>query len=256
MRTPRFRRLALWGGALALSLTSTLAIAQDGAPPTGPPVTNPKTNQNSPVKGGEPTKTSDVLPGIPATARDPAPPGTRGVRVDTPAVTVTTRAAQRPVPNAGRIFTAEGVVTRLDRAGKNVDGELERFAFDPSQDWSSYVNRGVQGVLEKDAERPRTNVDIKAANEKQHEDSPRSPMVMEMAITKRTYVYTFARDLDGIDQYDMARRLGRSGIPRLPVLPWARSQRRPRRSGQGDELHQHPGRLVRRGPLSRALRGT
>jgi len=203
MRTPRLRRLVPWGGALALSLSSALAIAQDGAKPVGPPVTNPKTNETTPVAPRVPRTTSDVLPGIPATARDPAPPGTRGVRVDTPVAPATTRTVQRPANNA-RVYTAEGVVTRLDRAGKNVNGELERFAFDPSQDWSSYVNRGVQGVPEKEAERPKTNADIKAANEKQHEDAPDKPKVMEMVITKRTYVYTYARDLDGVDHYAAA----------------------------------------------------
>jgi len=204
MRTPRLRRLVPWGGALALSLSSALALAQDGAKPVGPPVSNPETNKNTPVQGGVPTRTSDVLPGIPATARDPAPPGTRGVRVDTPGAPGAVRTAPRAAANGARVFTAEGVVTRLDRAGKNVNGELERFAFDPSQDWTSYVNRGVQGVPEKDAERPKSNSDIKAANEKQHEDAPDKPKVMEMVITKRTYVYTYARDMDGIDHYAVA----------------------------------------------------
>jgi len=96
------------------------------------------------------------------------------------------------------------VVTRLDRAGKNVNGELERFAFDPSQNWASFVDRGPQSVTEKGADRPKTTEDEKNANAKQHEDSPDTPKVMEMVITKRTYVYTFARDAEGVDQYGAA----------------------------------------------------
>jgi len=96
------------------------------------------------------------------------------------------------------------VVTRIDRAGNNVNGELERFAFDPSQDWTSYISRGAQGVASKNADRPKTNEQIKAANDQQHEDAPDSPGVMEMAITKNTYVYTYARTPDGTDHYGMA----------------------------------------------------
>jgi len=220
MQTLRLRRLVPFGGALVVGLSSVLAVAQDGAPPTGPPVTNPRTDRNNPIPPAStsPKNTSDVLPGVPATARDPAPPGTRGVRVDVPGganVNVdpnlnqngkggVNRAAPRAVVGNSRIITAEGVVTRLDRAGKNVNGELERFAFDPSQDWNSYVNRGITGVPEKDADRPKTNSEIKAANEKQHEDAPDRPKVMEMVITKRTYVYTYARNSEGTDLYGVA----------------------------------------------------
>jgi len=228
MQTLRLRRLVPFGGALIVGLGSVLAVAQDGAPPTGPPVTNPRTDRNNPTPPASttPKNTSDVLPGIPATARDPAPPGTRGVRVDLPKGANgngdVNRTAQRPVPGNSRVFTAEGVVTRLDRAGKNVNGELERFAFDPSQDWTTYVNRGITGVPEKDADRPKTNSEIKAANEKQHEDAPDKPKVMEMVITKRTYVYTYARHPDGTDMYGVATasspetRSSRSGLTSRP----------------------------------------
>jgi len=237
MQTPRFQRLLTWGSTLALTLSPTLASAQDGARPTGPPVTNPRTNETAPVANPAATRpqtTAEVLPGVPSTARDPAPPGTRSVRVDTPGAVApggvapgavapgrpagTTGRAGAAAGNSGpgvaspgnarrgndRVLTAEGVVTRIDRAGNDVNGELQRFAFDPSQDWTSYISRGAQGVASKNADRPKTNDQIKAANEQQHEDSPDSPGLMEMAITKNTYVFTHARTPDGTDHYGMA----------------------------------------------------
>jgi len=206
MQTPRIRRLVPWGGALALGLSAALTAAQDGAPATGPPVTNPRTDKAaSPATPTtiRPRTSADILPGIPETARDPAPPGTRGVRVDEPNAAAP---GAGPASTNPRILVAEGVVTRIDRAGKNVSGELERFAFDPSQDWFSYVNQGTSGVLGKDndEDRPKTNAEIKAANAKQHEETPGKPKVMEMVITKRTYVYTHARSPDGTDQYGVA----------------------------------------------------
>jgi len=225
MNTSRLRRFVPWGAALTLALGSGLVVAQDGAPPTGPPVTRPRTNETAPTTNPNttgPKTTADVLPGIPATQRDPAPPGTRSVRVDVPAATPAAPAAAAPRAANARIFTAEGVVTRIDRAGKNVNGELERFAFDPAQDWYSYVNRGATGVPEKDENRPKTNDQIKAANEKQHEDAPDRPKVLEMVITKRSYVYTHARSADGTDQYGRATSSSpdttnsRTGVIRTP----------------------------------------
>ncbi len=193
---------------MALGLGSALTNAQDGSPP-GPPVTNPKTNlpgQADTAGGG--TKagntTADILPGVPATRRDPAPPGTRAVRVDSPNAQVGSPGAVRGPATRGKVYTAEGVVIRIDRAGKTLNGELERFAFDPSQTWSSYVDRGAQGVADKDDARPKTTAEEKAANAKQHEDLPGRSDVMEMAISKRTYCYTYARDAEGIDQYGAA----------------------------------------------------
>lgn len=216
------RRLTSWGGAVALCLGHVAtAPAQDGQAPVVPPATgapgttqapvvppaprNPANNQAPPGTTNRPRNTSEVLPAVPETASDPAPPGTRGVRVDVPRGGAPAAPVSRPGDAAQRrpsnVLMAEGVVTRLDRAGKNLNGELERFAFDPSQDWYSYINRGAQGVAEKDAERPKGNEEIKDANEKQHEEDPDKPKVMEMVITKRTYVYTHARSADGTDQY-------------------------------------------------------
>jgi len=213
MFTSILRRLAPGAAAAALGLSASLATAQQGTTPPGPPVNRPETSRNDPTTGtvkSAPGSTQEVLPGVPATARDPAPPGTRGVRVDLPR-NAGPADGNRPAGATGnpagqanpamRIYTAEGVVTRIDRAGKNINGELERFAFDPSQDWFSYTSRGVTGVPEKSADRPKTNSDIKDANAKQHEDAPDKPKVLEMAITKRTYTYAMARALDGTDQY-------------------------------------------------------
>jgi hypothetical protein len=160
MMTMRLLRIASCGGAMALGLGSALAIAQDGSPP-GPPVTDPKTNLpgQADTAGGR-TKagstTADILPGVPATRRDPAPPGTRAVPVDSPNGQNVGPVAVRASATRGKVYTAEGVVTRIDRAGKAINGELERFAFDPSQTWSSYVDRGAQGLADKDEARPKT----------------------------------------------------------------------------------------------------
>src|SRR4051794_23328855 len=144
------RRFIRWGGACALALAPALALAQDGQPPVGPPVTNPKTDKLLPreeTSAPRPRTSADVLPPVPATAADPAPPGTRAVRVDGlrgapagPAGTAPTASgAARPVPG---VMIAEGVVTRIDPPGKNVAGELLRFAFDPAQDWASFISLG------------------------------------------------------------------------------------------------------------------
>jgi hypothetical protein len=191
-------------GAMALGLSAAPAPAQDGSPP-GPPATKSKTTGQFPA-GDDPKSPTSDAPRVPATARDPAPPGTRPVRVDAPATADpnATRVARKPAANAGRIIHAEGVVTRIDRAGKTINGELERFAFDPSQDWMAYVNKGVEGIPEKDAERPKTTAAQKDANAKVHGDDADRPTILEMAITKRTYTYTHARLDDGTDVYAAA----------------------------------------------------
>jgi len=244
------RRLAPGASALALGLTSALAVAQDGSPP-GPPVNRPNTNQDTPANnrkipaaGNTPKTTSDILPGVPATARDPAPPGTRGVRVDVPvngapgaagAAAAPGRVARRPAVQ-GRVYTAEGVVTRIDRAGHKVNGELERFAFDPNQDWYSYVTRGAQGVMDREegkatnrAEQRREEKAQQQANDNAETNlnGDNKPGVMEMVITKRTYTYTHARSEDGVDLYSGATmaspdtNTSRSGLTHRTAPPGA-----------------------------------
>jgi len=206
MKAPKtLSGLATGAFALTLGLWAAPTSAQDGSPP-GPPVTNSKTNTQNP-KADTPKRPGSNLPGVPATARDPAPPGTRAVRVDRPASSGTADRpgdARKTAANARGILRAEGVVTRIDRAGKTVNGELERFAFDPSQDWMAYVSKGVTGIPEKGDDRPKTTAEQKAANVKQHEDDSDAPTVLEMVITKRTYTYTHARSEDGTDLYAAA----------------------------------------------------
>lgn len=153
----RHRPIAQWGGTLALVLAPALAVAQDGQPPVGPPVTNPKTDKLLPreeTSAPRPRTSADVLPPVPATAADPAPPGTRAVRVDdlrgapaTPAGPGQAAPGARPAPG---VMWAEGVVTRIDPPGKNVAGELLRFSFDPAQDWSSYISLGPSAAPPKE----------------------------------------------------------------------------------------------------------
>jgi len=150
-------RFARWSGALALVLAPSWTRAQDGQPPVGPKVTNPKTDKLIPreeTSTPRPRTSAGVLPPVPATAADPAPPGTRAVRVDdlrgapaAPAGAAPAATGARPVPG---VMIAEGVVTRIDPPGKNVPGELLRFAFDPSQDWSSYISLGPAAAPPKE----------------------------------------------------------------------------------------------------------
>ncbi len=119
MRSPRkMLTLQVFGAvAVGLGLGPAPLRAQDGQPPTGPPVTNPRTNSSLPQTGGAttpnttvpgggtgtpaaPRTTADILPGIPETARDPAPPGTRGVRVDVRARIPRPPGRSRPPPRS------------------------------------------------------------------------------------------------------------------------------------------------------------
>ena len=199
MWIPHLRRLASATGALGLALTASVAHGQLGTSPAGPPVTRPETNRNNPA-AGTPKSTQDVLPGVPATARDPAPPGTRAVRVDLPNVANQGGTGLGDSASRGlRIYTAEGVVTRIDRPGKALSGELQRFAFDPSQDWFSYASRGAAGASKLTEDRPATDAAIKEANARRREDAPDKPRLMEMTITRQTYVAAMPRTGDGID---------------------------------------------------------
>lgn len=176
MRTKSLRQIARWGGACALMIGPTLALAQSGQPPTGPPTTAPLVNDDVKDRGTKtapPRVTTEVLPPVPATASDPAPPGTRAVRVDLPAADPGTVPATVPgavrapatVPAAAPAATirrptpgvqsVEGVVTKVMPPGKELAEERKRFLLDPSQDWESFVTRGPAGlpIRERDTTR-------------------------------------------------------------------------------------------------------
>ena len=218
--SPLARRFATGALALVVSLSASRAFAQ-GATPPGPPATGGVGNPNTPTAPKNGKSPEGVLRGVPATVRDPAPPGERGVLIDRPAPAAKPRAN---TSEAKGVMHAEGIVTRIDRKGNEVNGELERFAFDPSQDWNSYVTRGPQGVMDKDADRPKSKAEVKEANTKVSKEEAGGPQVMEMAITKRTYTYAYARAEDGTDLYGSATsatpELGNSlsgNVSRLPT---------------------------------------
>jgi hypothetical protein len=197
------RHLARWGGAFALALSPALAPAQDGQPPTGPPVTAPQVNNNVRDRGAKavpPRVTNEVLPPVPATASDPAPPGTRGVRVDVPAA-----GARAPAPGAagtaapGRgatagIQTIEGVVTKIEAPGDGLPNERLRVVLDPAQTWQSFAGEGPQ-----DLAGPKSRADQGADAAEDRADEGRAGAV-EVVIHQKTHVYTFNRSPDGTDR--------------------------------------------------------
>jgi len=175
MPMSRLRRLALWGGAFALLLSPAPALAQSGQPPVGPPVTAPETNDLANPEGdAPPSRVGDVvLPPVPATVADPAPPGTRpvpagaivpGATTITPGTTTVTPGTALPrtgvapravVPRRTgaaqrgtgvRALYAEGVVSRLMKRGQDLPEERIRFVLDTTEDWQTYVDRTIGGV--------------------------------------------------------------------------------------------------------------
>jgi len=185
MRTRRTARLAPWSAALALSLCPALAMAQDGQPATGEPVTAPKTNELKPrlQTSTPPLGTSNqVLSGVPAIPSDPAPTGTRAVPAGAataptglppaelpgtpdralvprrnpeagdlgrpiPVAPVPNARANAPGPKRAIAGSAyvEGVVTKISAAENNKPGSI-RLTVDPSQDWAAFAASGPQGV--------------------------------------------------------------------------------------------------------------
>lgn len=74
--------------ALMLAAAPGMASAQDGQLPVGPRTTSTDPasfeSRRGQIPGESNVNLREVLPPVPATASDPAPPGTRAVRVDTP----------------------------------------------------------------------------------------------------------------------------------------------------------------------------
>ena len=243
MRDIRRGRLALWGGTLILTLTPGLSRAQDGQQPVGPPVTEPRTNANKvnpaqPISDAPPAGTTRTLPGVPATADDPAPPGTRGVRVDpvigpdgavgpttTPAIpgarTATGVLPAAPAgapgamtgraPNSKRampgISQVEGVVTKLMKPGDDLAEERIRFTLDPAQDWTSYVQYGPEGLPNRgDGVDGGKKIDdqvqpAQADRAEAEAAGDQAPDPIEMVLTRRTHVFTHGRTAEGYDVF-------------------------------------------------------
>lgn len=200
MRYRPLRWLALCG-ALAIAPGAGRALAQDGQPPTGPPVTDPRTNNNvvneaRPITDTIPQESSRLLTPVPATAADPAPAGTRGVRVDLPPGRVVAPAAGIPAPGgAGApaatmatpvagVQTIEGVVTQIMAGGRVLPGEQLRVSVDPSQDWASFVTRGPMGY---------------SARSRGPGDEPLTSPGIDMAITQRSFLSSHERTSEGYD---------------------------------------------------------
>ncbi len=312
LRTP-----APWGVAFALSLAPLLAVAQDGQLPTGPKVTAPATNANETLtdQGAEtvPRVISDVLPPVPATAADPAPPGTRAVRVDGPVTaegvpigTVPDR--QRAGQPMGRgIRSAEGVVVGLS-APENLDESDARLivTIDPTISWDEQYGPGNSGaattpstlgaaddpVVQEtrqaaDAAQEAAQAAKQAAQAaKQAADAVNNPRAFKAStsngpqdradtsvepnqgevdqtnpsatqnpnrltfvITKRTYIYAFARTAEGVDLYGAANDQLARQCKRAFRWRHRHAAGEPA-SGSADQLHEHSRGVVRRHSIS------
>lgn len=208
MQTPRSRRLAGLGGVLALAMAPALASAQDGQREVGPPTTTPRTDKNKAGTGtaATPRVGSEVLTPVPATATDPAPPGTRVERVDVPGASSRSKAAGSPAPTAtgpgagagaeaqpnvpgltpsaslpAGVMTAEGVIVdKIQKPGKDLPDEQIRFSVDPSRNWAEFTAPGSVAPVEEAAD---------AKGE--------TPKRVDLVLTKRSALTTFARTPDG-----------------------------------------------------------
>lgn len=170
MMRSRLARWPRWGAACVLVLTPVAALAQSGQPAVGPRVTDPETNRLAPGSGANAPSVAlpprDVLPPVPATRSDPAPPGTRAVRVDSrvplegpsagdpgsaepvpavgtrmvrPVPTATVAPAAAPVPRIGPGYV-EGVITDIRRAeGTPVQDALMVVTVDPARTWEDFI---------------------------------------------------------------------------------------------------------------------
>ncbi len=183
-------RLAPWGVGLAFLVGMGSASAQDRSQAPDPRLQTPGGNlpANPSAGGGQVVK----------------PPGSD---IAAPPASSTARPAGSDVGKAGAarkgnvVMTAEGVVTRVDKPGKALQGELTRFAFDPSQDWNTFVEVGAVGLPTDAASKPKTTEQEKRANVDQHAATPDAPRVLEMVVTNRSMVSVFARSTDGTNMY-------------------------------------------------------
>lgn len=158
-----FKTILRGGVALALGLGPALATAQDGKAPNGPPAPGPPPTQNKVDAGRKvvepPRDASEPLPPVPATATDPAPPGTRAVRVDVPGAGAPANAAGRrgaapddTIPGLGKaaprgMADVEGVVVRILKPGTSLGGERVRFVVNTTRDWPEFLDQGSADLI-------------------------------------------------------------------------------------------------------------
>ena len=204
MRISRSRLFGLCGLAAQMMLLQVPARAQDGKTETGPAVTTPATNKRreTPATSVPPRVGSEVLNPVPATATDPAPPGTRAKRVDLPAagrgavgaapgasvsgtmpsnVPGITQAANLP---AG-VQAAEGVIVgKVQKPGKDLQDEVVRLSIDPTRNWSAFGGTGAA---------PAT---VPAGSERAKGDTEKA---LDLVLTRRALssLHTYARTSDG-----------------------------------------------------------
>ncbi len=216
MRIPQSCRLIAWGFAAPLLMFGT-ADAQDGKQPVGPPTTTPATNKlrDNADTFDPPTVGSEVLTPVPATASDPAPPGTRAERVDLngnagrPNRAPSNQMAGIPGANPRATLpagteAAEGLITGdLARPGKDLPGEQIRFTMEPARNWADYA-----------AKSPKSNTDAKDA-----------PKPVSVVVTRKTKIYTYARTpagrivADGSNPYNPTTTNARSAANvRMPMV--------------------------------------
>lgn len=247
-RHPASRRAAtLLGGALGglLLLASVPARAQDGQGPTGDPVTAPGTNRQNPRANTSTRpreRVDEILPPVPASPNDPAPPGTnpepvgRGARV--PGTPQPGQAAGRTLRGPARnpaqrgIRVAEGVVVDIsrpdsgDQAGQGRTNELVRLTIDPAQGWDDFVGSGPRAPdageaapaarpraegedAEQEQTRPADAGDAEAKDRpddaEQAEPAPEDrPPTVDVVVTNRTRVFVHARSAGGVDMIGVA----------------------------------------------------
>ena len=203
MRSLRSSLLAACGVATQLILLHGPAKAQDGKTETGPAVTTPATDKRreTPTTFIPPRVGSEVLTPVPATATDPAPPGTRAERVDLPAAGrgAPAGAAGRPAAGAmppnvpgvtpaaslpAGVQAAEGVIVgKVQKPGKDLQDEVIRISVDPTRNWSGYTTPGASAAVPASSERAKGNA-----------GSP-----LDLVLTRRALssLYTYARTPDG-----------------------------------------------------------
>lgn len=173
----RLRALTIRGLALAgfLILTAAPVLAQDGQRRTGDPVDLPGTDKLIPradTSTPPPQTTDQILPPVPASVEDPAPPGTNAVPVVPNARQPVQTAPGRQGQAVPGIRSTEGVVVQLQPAGPDertrpgLQNELIRLRIDPSQTWNEYANVGPETPAEDNAAPPNAAPDQAEARPK------------------------------------------------------------------------------------------